>query len=173
MTESSDEPSGGAVERQANGSDNELERLAARLLEDISEGADGANGGLRGPVMFSEKYRGPFTHPHILKELNQVVENGAERAFKVTEDEQKFRHESVRQILASEIESRNKEAFDRRLVIILIFVFLILCLVGAFVAVMTGHNVGAGLVAGAGAVISGGALLITRVGRKPQGKEKN
>jgi uncharacterized membrane protein len=167
------EPSGGAVERPGNGgADNELERLAARLLQDISEGTDGADGNGQGPVMFSEKYRGPFTHPYILKELNEVVQNGAERAFRLTEKEQEFRHESVTKLLTAEIDDAKKTAFDRRLVIILIFVFLLLCLAGAFAAVMTGHNTGAGLVAGAGAVLSGGAYLVNRSrNKKASGKD--
>jgi uncharacterized membrane protein len=170
MIEGSDNPDAGAVERQGHTSDNELERLAARLLEDMSDGKGEKNGDTRIPVMMSEKYRGPFTHPHILRELNEVVENGAERAFKLTENEQQFRHAATTKLLAAEIEGRHKEAFDRRLVIILIFIFLTLCLAGAFAAVMTGHNTGAGLVAGAGAVISGAALLITRSAGKSQEK---
>ena len=160
MTEQNDKAARDAME-SVNHSDNELERLAARLLDDLSEENDGSSGG-RGPVMLSEKYRGPFTHPHILKELDQVVQNGAERAFRLTEKEQEFRHARVEEIVHSEIKNRDKEAFDRRLVIILIFAFLALCLAGAFAAVMTGHDAGAALVAGAGAVITGGALLITR-----------
>jgi uncharacterized membrane protein len=147
-------------------SDNELDRLASRLLDDISGDKATESGDRIGSIMFSEKYRGPFSHPHILKELDQVVTNGAERGFRLTEKEQEFRHERVKELLGSEIKEREKEAFDRRLIIILIFAFLALCLVGAFVAVMTGHNTGAGLVAGAGAVITGGGLLIARIPAK-------
>jgi uncharacterized membrane protein len=160
MTERKDDAASDAIEYAAH-AENELERLAARLLEDLSGDAAGAGGGPV-PVMLSEKYRGPFSHPHILKELDTVVENGAERAFRLTEKEQEFRHDRVKVIVDSEIRNHYREAADRRLVIILIFIFLALCLAGAFAAVMTGHNTGAGLVAGAGAVVAGGGLLITR-----------
>lgn len=169
MTDDKDKTTHDAME-SASHADNELDRLAARLLEDLSEDKDGEGGGRYGPVMLSEKYRGPFTHPYILKELDQVVNNGAERAFSLTEKEQEFRHARVNDIVAADIRSRDKEAVDRRLVIILIFTFLALCLAGAFAAVMTGHNTGAGLVAGAGAVITGGALLIARSRAKKPGE---
>jgi uncharacterized membrane protein len=145
-----------------SGDVNELDRLAARLLEGYSDDHLAENGDRLSHIMFSEKYRGPFSHPHILRELDAVVTNGAERGFRLTEKEQEFRHARDKELLDSEIKERGKEASDRRLVIILIFVFLALCLGLAFAAVMTGHNAGAGLVAGAGAVIAGGGLLIAR-----------
>jgi uncharacterized membrane protein len=161
MTEQHDDAAKNNLESPGQG-ENQLERLAARLMRDLSDDDTAPNGDHLNHIMLSEKYRGPFSHPYILKELEQVVDNGAERAFRLTEKEQDFRHEQVKELLGSEIKEREKAAFDRRLVIILVFSFLILCLAGAFAAVMTGHDTGAGLVAGAGAVVTGAALLITR-----------
>ena len=75
-------------------------------------------------VTLSEKYNGPFPHPSVLTELNKVVENGGERAFWLTEKEQEHRHAMEEAGLKSIIKHRDKEALDRRLIIILVFVSL-------------------------------------------------
>jgi uncharacterized membrane protein len=171
MTEQETGSSETALEAsQSSDNHTKLERLVARALENYSA-EDGAEASPSdAAVMLSEKYSGPFAHPAVLGELNKVVENGAERAFQLTEKEQAHRHELEKAEVDSVIRQRDKDAADRRLVIILVFAFLSLCLVGAFVSIMTAHPAGGGLVAGAGAIITGAALLTVRSKNNKKGQ---
>lgn len=154
----------GALERALHNGDTTLERLAARILEDMSDTDSSKEGEPRyhQPVMVSEKYTGPFAHPDLLEKLNEVVDDGAERAFRLTEREQEHRHAMERAVLDASVKQHDRDASDRRLVIVLLFVFLALSLGGAIAAIMTGHSAGGGLVAGAAAIITAGGYLISR-----------
>jgi uncharacterized membrane protein len=163
MTEQEASSGERALERvPASENHTKLDRLAARLLDNLSadDNATGTSSDMA--VMLSEKFSGPFAHPAVLAELDKVIENGAERAFGLTEKEQEHRHAMEKLEVNSVVKHRDKDAIDRRLVIILVFTFLTLCLAGAFASIMTGHAAGAGLVGGAAAIITAAALLIAR-----------
>lgn len=168
---------GGIVEPAAkNDNDTTLERLVERAIgNQLSDGADGVkpDSSVHNFMRFSEKFSGPFAHPDVLRQLNEVVENGAERAFNRAEKEQEHRHKMDEELLKSTISQRDKEAFDRRLIIILLFCFLTACLAGAFAAVITGHNVGGGIFAGVAALISAGGILLARSQSKKPVKLKD
>lgn len=121
-------------------------------LADSSEAANLAR------VLLSEKYSGAFPHPSVLRDLDIVVKDGAERAFRLTEKEQDHRHDCDKKLLDAEIKARDSEIKDRRLIIILVSIFLFLALCGSFASIMTDHPAGAGL-AGGGAVILLGGLV--------------
>ncbi len=139
-----------------------LERLVARALANYAD--DGSNVGpdASPSVMLSEKYSGPFAHPAVLADLDKVLENGAERGFCLTEREQSHRHEIERAEAASIIKHRESVSTDRRITIVCIFTFMLLCLTGAFIAVMTDHTAGAGLLGGGGAIVTALALFFAR-----------
>lgn len=162
MTEMAEESSA-----SSENSPTSLERLARSVLDARNAGSQSEGPGLaeRGhggaeslaEVLLSENYSGVFPHPSVLRGLDGVVDQGAERAFRLTEKEQDHRHDCDRKLVDSEIRSRDRESEDRRLLIIMAFVILILALSGAMVAIMTGHPAGAGL-AGGGLVIGLGSV---------------
>src|SRR4051794_32850438 len=89
-----------------------LERMARSVLEagESRIRTDGANLSENGQmeadtlaeVLLSEKYSGIFPHPSVLRGLGQVVEHGAERAFRLTEKEQDHRHDCDRKLVDAE-----------------------------------------------------------------------
>jgi uncharacterized membrane protein len=134
-----------------------LELLAEGALNDDS--TDNPKAALA-KILLSERYSGSFAHPNVLSRLNEVVENGVERGFRLTEREQEHRHECDRKLVDCEVESTKLEAKDRRLLIILTFVFLLLALGGAIASVLTGHPAGAGIVGGSAVIIAGLATVL-------------
>lgn len=68
--------------------------------------------------MVSEKYTGPIAHPDLLEKLNGVIEDGAERTFRLTEQEQAHRHSMEKAVLDASVKQHERDASDRRLVII-------------------------------------------------------
>jgi uncharacterized membrane protein len=138
-----------------------LELLAEGVLngDDSSGPASGPNAALA-KILLSERYSGSFAHPDVLRRLNEVIENGAERGFRLTEREQEHRHACDVKLVDCEVDSRKREAKDRRLLIILAFVFLLLGLGGAIAAVLTNHPAGAGIVGGGAAIIAALATLL-------------
>lgn len=104
-------------------------------------------------VLLSENYRGAFPHPAVLHQLNDVIPDGAERAFSMTEREQAHRHECDKLLIESENAARKREWEDRRIVIVMTFVLLFVSLGCGFYAVINGHPLGTGL-AGGGALIA-------------------
>lgn len=139
-----------------------LERMVRHALESTANSSSGeADSGdtkeeIVRQVLMSESYQGSFAHPHILRQMDDVIPNGAERAFSMTEREQAHRHECDKRLISSEIECDRREYQDRRVVIIVASSFLILGLIAAFIAIMNGHNAGAGL--------AGGTVLIALLG---------
>jgi uncharacterized membrane protein len=133
-----------------------LERLVEQVLQ---ENPDGTLPGDVDPkseivkVLLSEKFQGAFPHPAVLQQLDEIIPNGAERAFSMTEREQAHRHECDKLLIESENTARKREWEDRRIVIIMTFILLFISLGCAFYAVINGHPVGTGL-AGGGALIA-------------------
>jgi uncharacterized membrane protein len=154
-----------------NDNDSTLERLVERAV--VNQFSDdvkgiGPDGGMP-HLRFAEKFSGPFAHPDVLRQLNEVVENGAERAFRRAEKEQEHRHKMDTDLLQSTIKERGKESFDRRLIIILLFALLAICIAGAIAAVITGHNIGGGIFAGVAALLSAGGIFLARSqSKKPE-----
>ncbi len=136
-----------------------LERLVERALANGASDPDSAESKAElVRVLLSERYSGAFPHPDVLRQFDDVIDNGAERAFALTEREQQHRHDCDNRLLGSKIALKQREAYDRRLLIILSFTFLLLSLVGSVVAIMTGHPVGAA-VGGGGALVGIGAVV--------------
>jgi uncharacterized membrane protein len=158
--------SSGSLEKSGGSPDGENSSTLARLIQVLSEASKGeldlaqleqmpnSEEAAIAKVLLSETYRGAFPHPSVLKQLNDVIENGAERAFGMTEKEQAHRHECDTKIVDAEVEEAKARSFDRRLVIILAFVFLILSLSAATWLVVDGHAAGAGLVGGGGSLVA-------------------
>jgi uncharacterized membrane protein len=136
-----------------------LELLAESALDDDS--ADNPEAELA-KILLSERYSGSFAHPNVLSRLDQVIKDGAERGFRLTEREQEHRHECDRKLVDCEVDSKKREAEDRRLLIILTFVFLLLALGGAIASVLTGHPAGAGIVGGSAVIIAGLATVFLK-----------
>lgn len=138
-----------------------LELLAEGVLDDDSNtGSTAGPNATLAKILLSERYSGSFAHPDVLRRLNEVIENGAERGFMLTEREQEHRHACDVKLVDCEVESRKREAQDRHLLIVLTFVFLLLALGGAIAAVLTGHPTGAGIVGGSAAIIAALATLL-------------
>jgi len=133
------------------------EGVAASALDRLVQALDSASEDVDpkaiARVLLSESYRGAFPHPAVLNQLNNVIPDGAERAFSMTEREQAHRHECDKLIIESENAARKREWEDRRIVIVMTFVLLFISLGCAFYAVINGHPVGTGL-AGGGALIA-------------------
>jgi uncharacterized membrane protein len=119
----------------------ELERLAAV----IEEGESSDSLPVNSRSMFQrEIYKGIFPHPDLLRAFNDVVPNGAERAFSLTEREQHHRHQIDNRLVQAETDTRyaeiavlKSESVDRRIVIVstLIIVTLLLLIAGILVAI--------------------------------------
>ncbi|WP_200216798.1 DUF2335 domain-containing protein [Micromonospora coerulea] len=166
---------GGAGEQSHTPSS--LERLAEQVLDNPLEGeGDTAVPGEIARVLLQESYKGTFPHPDVLRRLNEVVENGAERAFGMTEIEQRHRHECDSRWLEAEIRYKDaetaaigRESVDRRLIIWLVFIFLTLSLIGGFWAAMAGHSLGVGLAGGAGVLTALAGIWASRKKKDPEG----
>jgi uncharacterized membrane protein len=156
-------PDEGATETEAQGAGS-LERLAREVanLESDPKKVEA----LAQQMVLSERYSGAFPHPAMLKQFGSVVENGAERAFQLTEREQSHRHECERKLIDAEIGTIKKQDTDRRLAIILTFIFLAGAMATSAILISKGHSVGAGLVGGAGVIAAVGALIAG--GRRPR-----
>jgi uncharacterized membrane protein len=145
-----------------------LERLVEQALQDNSNNSASEKVDPKAEiarVLLSENYRGAFPHPAVLRQLDEVISNGAERAFSMTEREQKHRHECDKLLIDSENTARKREWEDRRIVIVITFVLLFASLGCAFYAVINGHSAGAGL-AGGGALIALIGLFALRARKK-------
>lgn len=120
-------------------------------------------------ILLSESYKGAFPHPDNLRQFNEVVENGAERAFALTEREQEHRHECDNKIIDAQIRATDSEGNDRRLVIILAFSFAFVSLIATVVLVVMGKNIGGGLlgVVSLLSAIAGGVFYGRSRGVKP------
>lgn len=144
---------------EATGHDAQLDRLAEVIgAEDAATGDDP---GLA-RILMSEKYRGSFSHPAHLREFGQIVENGAERAFSVTEREQQHRHRCDEKLVDSEVRSRDRFSGDRRLVIILCFISVMIGIIGSVVLVIAGYATAAWLVGGGTAIATLGGSIFAR-----------
>src|SRR2546429_563700 len=107
---------------QGEAAESSLDRLVERLREsDLAHVGDPDDKPAAAVAKFllSEKYKGPFPHPTVLRGLNEVVQNGAERAFALTEKEQAHRHQCDLKMINAEINEMNRIATDRRLIIII------------------------------------------------------
>lgn len=142
-----------------------LERLVGQVGQALSASGAAADGEVTAEgtreeivqqVLLSETYKGSFAHPRILRQMNEVIPNGAERAFSMTEREQAHRHDCDKRLIDSEVECNKREYQDRRLAIVGAFIFLFVGLILSFVAILLGHKVGAGL--------GGGAALVAIIG---------
>jgi uncharacterized membrane protein len=110
-------------------------------------------------LLLSEAYTGSFAHPSILKDLNEVVNDGAERAFALTEREQQHRHECDKLALRAEIRDVDRGSTDRRIVIVFLICFVSAAVSASFFAAFTGH-IAASSVAGLfGVAIAVGGLV--------------
>jgi len=170
-----------------------LDRLAEALRPLLPSGQDETPLGERSAdqivrVLLSEKYQGPFPHPDILGQLEKVVPGGAERAFKMVEQEQAHRHDCDRRLVDSEVrvhdaevkrieaEARSLDAasYDRRLLIVFTFILAVLLLGASLIAVKLGHPLTAGGL-GISAIVSlVGGLLYGVIGGpwKPKSPER-
>jgi uncharacterized membrane protein len=120
-------------------------------------------------VLLKAPLRGSFPHPDVLRQLDGCVANGAERAFALTEREQEHRHKCDRKsvdaqvdLISAHIRKTDAENRDRRLIIVMAFIFAILATVAAFIAVINDHPAGAGIIGGGTVAI---ILALLRVGR--------
>lgn len=86
-------------------SGNRADRMAARRGRS-SGGQPPANGNTPSPqddrVLASQQWQGPLPPPGALEQFERVVEGGAERIFRMAEQEQKHRHEMEATIASSE-----------------------------------------------------------------------
>lgn len=164
---------------------SELERLAEALLVNglpPNERDDphlDTPGSTMASILRSEKYRGAFIHPDLLKQFDQYIKNGAERAFSLTEREQEHRHavdvqflHAQTSLVAAQVEKIKSENQDRRLVIIFSFIFFMAVGVGGFVAIMTDHALGGASVLGGGGLVAIAGILVALARRGQQSKEK-
>jgi uncharacterized membrane protein len=169
---------------------SELERLAEALQVDTpprngrddvqpDDADDASSGSTIAGILLSEKYRGAFIHPDLLHQFDQCIEDGAERAFSLTEREQQHRHALDTQfaraqinLVSAQADKIRSENLDRRLLIVFAFIYFMLVGTGSFVAVMTDHVVGGASVLGGGALIAIAGVLTALARRGQQGKEK-
>lgn len=63
-----------------------------------------------GRQRITEAWQGPLPHPEALQRFDQIVTDGAERIFKMAEDEQRFRLETDREVTAANIRAQQAEA---------------------------------------------------------------
>jgi uncharacterized membrane protein len=121
----------------------------------------------------------PFPDPEVLRQLDEVVSHGAERAFSLAEREQAHRLEMERMRLSAQLHPRRKNFSESYLVITLSFVFLGLALAGAIIiAAINGHgwgNASSSIISVGAAVTVVGEYLGLRsspVGSKRRGTRK-
>lgn len=100
----------------------------------------------------SLSWRGPFAPPEFYGSLNEVVENGGERAFSFTEREQKHRH-------SWESGAMSKQFILAMFGLVAGFVVSLLLIGSAFYLSINDNNLGAGLFLTAGAVGMVGSLI--------------
>jgi uncharacterized membrane protein len=137
-----------------------------RNASDLTGSGDNGPTGTIADVLLSERYKGSFPHPDVLSKLAECVEDGAERAFSLTEKEQQHRHECDRKVIdaqakliEAQVREIDAEREDRRLLIVLSFIFLVLAGAAAFWAVMTDHPAGAGILGTSSLVALSAALV--------------
>lgn len=158
-----------------SGSTGSLERLAREVanLDGSGDPSSSDVQALAKRLVLSETYSGSFPHPAMLKQFDSVVENGAERAFQLTEREQSHRHECDRRLIDAEVAAVRSQGFDRRLVIILVFLFLFASTAASVFLITKGHSVGAGLFGGASLVTVIGSLFALSKGSRAEEKSKD
>jgi uncharacterized membrane protein len=127
-----------------------------------------ADAGVIAELLLSERYKGSFPHPDVLEKLNACVPNGAERAFALTELEQRDRHENNRRFLEAkirlidaEVRRSDRISTDRRIVILGALSILALTLAGAFILAFLGMTGGAALLGAGGIATVIAALAAT------------
>ena len=104
MNDSPEDESTGAGTRDKS----TLERMIQAAIEDPT-GADGNDIRKVASIFLSEAYSGPFQHPDFLRRFDEVVENGAERAFSLSEREQKHRHDNDTKIIDAQVAQINAQ----------------------------------------------------------------
>lgn len=159
MTEQASPPS-----PESSGAQEALERAVKRALDESSAAEPGED--IVRQVLLEERYRGAFAHPEILRQLNDVIENGAERAFSVTEKEQAHRHLCERDAITAEIDALRRDQQDRRIVIYGTFAYLFVSLAIAAVLVLGGYSAAA-----IGLAASG--ILVALIGMFHHGRSGN
>jgi uncharacterized membrane protein len=170
------EPSDGPEEAKFKMSLESLAREVANVDSEDEDGAPSASAkeDLATRILLSERYSGAFAHPSLLKQFDQVVQNGAERAFALTEREQQHRHEMESKLVNAEIDAIKAQGFDRRLAIILVFLLVLAGLVIAAVLAAIGKPVGAGVSIGFSALaVLGTIFAATRVGKGRDGNDNS
>lgn len=166
-----DENGGKVPDGAQDGKDSTLERLA-EVMHDVEDGEPVTGERLAARVLMSERYSGAFPHPQFLRGYGEVVENGAERAFALTEKEQEHRHECDAKLVDSEVSARNSASVDRRILIIGCLIIVLLTLIGAVALALNDKNVPGGLLGGAGILIAlAGGFAAKRLERKPASEE--
>jgi uncharacterized membrane protein len=112
-------------------------------------------------IEHSSSFRGPLPPPSILSEYNKVVDNGAERIMKMTENQSGHRIELEKHAIKEELrQSSNGQIYG--------FVIAIIGITSAFVLAMTGHDAVAGIF-GTTTIIALVAVFV--IGKKKQNKE--
>jgi uncharacterized membrane protein len=150
-----------------------LEKLAREIadLDEVDSASDVKTTTLAQRLILSEQYSGSFPHPALLKQFDEVVDNGAERAFQLTEREQKHRHDCDLKLVDAEVTAIRGLGIDRRLVIILAFLFLFTSMTFSAVLVSKGHSAGAGIFGGISVLTTIGAIFAaTRAGKRDDKK---
>jgi uncharacterized membrane protein len=110
-------------------------------------------------MLRSEAYSGAFAHPSILASLNEVVHDGAERAFAMTEREQQHRHDCDNRALDAEIDDAKKSATDRRIVIFFLMFFVTAAVASSFLAALFERYAAAGVSGAVGVAIAIAGLV--------------
>jgi uncharacterized membrane protein len=161
---------------------SELERLA-EALQVTQNGQNGSppesSDSTMASILLSEKYRGAFIHPDLLEQFGRCIKDGAERAFSLTEREQEHRHRlddkfahAQTSLVEAQVEKLTSENKDRRLLIILAFIYFVFIGAGGFAAIMTNHAVGGASVLGGGGLVAISGILLAFLRRGQPSKEK-
>ncbi len=91
-------------------------------------------------VATATQWQGPLPPPDALEKFNTIVENGAERVFRMAELEQQHRLGQERAALESNIEAAQAEIESARRGLLLGAVVSILSIVASLVAVVLGAH---------------------------------
>src|SRR6185437_3076162 len=105
------------VDQELNEPEKSADEPDASALELLAEGVlkeetDPSSKAALAGILLSERYSGNFAHPDVLRRLDGVIKDGAERGFRLTEREQEHRHKLDEKLVDSEIDSIKREAQD-------------------------------------------------------------
>jgi uncharacterized membrane protein len=148
------------ADSSAEDSSSELDRIAAEFLQQDAAESDSTHDSstvsslVAGVLM--ERYKGVFPHPDSLKKFDEVVANGAERAFSLTELEQKHRHSCDNKLIDAQIASQRALDMDRRIFICIASLVVLSLVITTVVLAATGASIAAGAF-GLGSIITGTA----------------